>query len=313
MIKVNTYPLARGLASYVLPRRIFERPGSGGTFSSEYCYSVWHRHLYFLLENGLFSGPQEICTVAEIGPGDSLGIGMSALYSGAEKYFAFDVIEHANLDRNLSVNDTLLKLYSENRDIPHGERQKNTHPMLPVYDFPQDCAKLSSEYFRNRHRQISLALRRDASSTLSMEYVVPWMQQSDARSQQLDLIFSQAVMEHVADIEFAYAEMYRWLRPGGVVSHQIDFKTHEMTVDWNGHWYIPTPVWRVLAHGRKYPLNRLPLSAHLGVLEKVGFKIAFVLPVRKASVFGDIKPAVLGVHFTADDLVTSGALIQAIK
>lgn len=34
------YPLVRGLASYVLPSSIFYRPGKGGTFSSEYCYSV---------------------------------------------------------------------------------------------------------------------------------------------------------------------------------------------------------------------------------------------------------------------------------
>ena len=34
------YPLVRGLASYVLPSSIFYWPGKGGTFSSEYCYSV---------------------------------------------------------------------------------------------------------------------------------------------------------------------------------------------------------------------------------------------------------------------------------
>jgi len=51
---VRFYPFARGLASYVLPRSIFYRPGSGGTFSSGYCYSVWLRHLHYLIENAGF-------------------------------------------------------------------------------------------------------------------------------------------------------------------------------------------------------------------------------------------------------------------
>jgi hypothetical protein len=43
-------------------------------------------------------------------------------------------------------------------------------------------------------------------------------------------------MGHVDDIEFAYREMFNWLRPGGVISHQVDSKTHEMIIEWNGHW-----------------------------------------------------------------------------
>jgi len=33
-------------------------------------------------------------------------------------------------------------------------------------------------------------------------------------------------MEHVDDIEFAYCEMFNWLRTGRVISHQVDLKTY---------------------------------------------------------------------------------------
>jgi len=120
----------------------------------------------------------------------------------------------------------------------------------------------------------------------------------------LDLIYSQAVMEHVLEIESAYREMYRWLKPGGVISHQIDFKAHEMSKIWNGHWFIGDLTWKVLAHGRKYPINRLPLSAHIDAMEKVGFEIKFLLPVEQPNSFGRRRPKVPKIIFSERDLVT---------
>ena len=48
---------------------------TGGTDSVRYCYSVWLRHLVLAYENGYKKIPER---VAELGPGDSLGIGLSA-------------------------------------------------------------------------------------------------------------------------------------------------------------------------------------------------------------------------------------------
>jgi len=120
-------------------------------------------------------------------------------------------------------------------------------------------------------------------------------------------------MEHVEDIEFAYQQMFKWLKPGGVISHQVDFKTHEMTKDWNGHWYIGSKMWDLVSHGRKYPMNRLPLSSHIQMIEKAGFEIAFIKPVTTKNGFTDTHPKIFGVVFSDEDLITSGALIQAIK
>ena len=59
---------------------------TGGTDSARYCYSVWLRHLAMAHTNGLPTSPK---IVAELGPGDSIGMGLAALIAGTEKYFAF--------------------------------------------------------------------------------------------------------------------------------------------------------------------------------------------------------------------------------
>jgi hypothetical protein len=313
MIILRFYPLVRGLASYILPRSIFSRPGSGGTFSSEYCYGVWLRHLHFLIENKLFKSLDQIKNVAEIGPGDSLGIGLSAIYSGASNYYAFDVLEHANTKKNEIINSELKDFFISNKDIPNTEKQRFTSPNLPNYLFPDVLKYYSKSYYESKFNEIKKALTRGDSDQVKIQYIVPWLNTDKKSLKNIDLIFSQAVMEHVEDIEFAYKEMFNWLRPGGVISHQVDFKAHEMTDEWNGHWFIGDTMWEILSHGRKYPMNRLPLSTHIEMIEKAGFKIVFIKPVEKENSFKDQLPKVPNVIFSESDLVTSGALIQAIK
>ncbi len=313
-MQVRLYPLVRGIASYVLPSTMFVRPGSGGSFSSEYCYSVWLRHLHYLIDNQIFGSVSDIRKVAEIGPGDSLGIGMSALYTGASSYFAFDVIEHANLNANLAINNELCNLFVNKTPIPNTLKQRNTAPKLPSYDFPSRYLSFKNEYYLQRKEEIKKSLQNVTGPTdLSIQYIVPWQNNIREDIKDIDLIFSQAVMEHVADIEFAYHEMYRWLRKGGVISHQVDFKTHEMTKEWNGHWFIGETMWDILAHGRKYPMNRLPLSAHVKMIERAGFTVKNIIPVQRENFLKGQSPKVPNVTFTEEDLVTSGALIQAVK
>lgn len=314
-MSINTYPVLRGLASYVLPGKLLKRPGSGGSFSSEYCYSVWLRHLVQLVEHGLIKDLSQLKKIAEIGPGDSLGIGMAALLSGGREYYGFDVIEHANAVENIKVAEEVADFFKQRKPIPHKERQfRNTKPHLDSYDFPEKIfeGEILKEEFDKKLEQIKIALK-GGESEVKIDYVVPWYEKEPLMQGEMDLIFSQAVMEHVEDIEHAYRSMYQWLKPGGVISHQVDFKAHEMTDEWNGHWYIGNTMWKFLLHGRKYSINRLPLSAHLKEIEKAGFKIKNIVPDKQDNVFGGKKPKVTRCDFTEEDMTTASALIQAIK
>ncbi|MBM4372890.1 MAG: hypothetical protein FJ098_14650, partial [Deltaproteobacteria bacterium] len=73
-----------GIATFVPGVRFLDRRGTGGTGSARYCYSVWLRHLVLAKDRGLLD--QVPATVAELGPGDSIGIGLAALLSGATAY-----------------------------------------------------------------------------------------------------------------------------------------------------------------------------------------------------------------------------------
>ena len=90
-------------------KSIFVTPplGTGGTVSAQYCYSVYLRHLVIADQHGLANDPR---TVVELGPGDSIGIGLMALLTGAEQYYAVDQVRHASSATNLLVFDELAKL-----------------------------------------------------------------------------------------------------------------------------------------------------------------------------------------------------------
>jgi hypothetical protein len=315
MQQVNLYPLVRSIASFVLPDKLMKRPGSGGSFSSKYCYTVWLRHLVHLSKAGLLKSPCEIKKIAEIGPGDSLGVGIAGLLTGVQEYYAFDVIEHANREKNIQVLAELANYFIERIDLPHKEHEfRNTHPKLEDYSYPAyifDGTDILDE-IKKRETDIKKALMME-SSAVKIEYVPQWYEAESDLQGELDLIYSQAVMEHVDDIRHAYTKMYEWLKPGGIISHQIDFKTHEMTKEWNGHWYIGEATWKFLLHGRKYSINRLPFSAHIAEMEKAGFVIKNILPFHMKNTFDGQAPKVPNVPFSKDDMTTASALIQAIK
>ena len=200
-------------------------------------------------------------------------------------------------------------------DIPNGQKFKNTNPKLEDYRFPEKI--LGPEindivFLKDRLREITNALQ-EKNSGITINYVVPWDSSSSTYTEKIDLIYSQAVMEHVEDIESAYCAMYKWLKPGGILSHQIDFKTHEMTKEWNGHWFISENLWKLLLHGRKYSINRLPVSAHINAIQKAGFTIKNILPVHMENKFGSENVKVKRYTFHGEDYKTSSVLIQALK
>jgi len=312
-MSISIVSVIKGLASYVLPKSMIGVTGTGGSNSAEYCYSVWLRHLYCLQEKGIIKTVDSIENVAELGPGDSLGIGICSLYTGAKKYYAFDVIKHSNIKHNKYINEEVGKLFEQKTDIPSGSISKNVKPVISNYKFPSSLLPFDAGYYNERRGYIDKALDNQTDSPVHISYVVPWMKSNNLDVPQIDLVFSQAVMEHVIDIDFTYKQMYDWLKPGGIISHQIDFKAHEISKKWNEHWFISESLWKVLMHGRKYAINRLPLSAHIKAIEKAGFIIKNVVPFNQKNEFEGKKPLVPGVAFDEQDFCTSSALIQAVK
>jgi hypothetical protein len=306
--------MLRGMKTYV--------PGSvkttqtGGTNSARYCYGVWLRHLILARANGMATFPGDL---AELGPGDSIGIGLAGLMSGAQTYRALDVVQYASAPKNSEVFSGLVELFARRAAIPDHDEFPRLHPRLESYLFPAEVLPAS-------HLETMLSPQRIADLRAQMEsaeeskegrrairYVCPWNDQDVIDRESVDFVYSQAVLEHVNDIASTYRALHVWLRTGGFMSHVIDFASHGLVPDWNGHWSFDDFEWRIVKGARPFLLNRLVLGDHLKEIEKCGFHIVKVTRFTDDSGLPRERLAARYRDLTAEDLRTCSAHVIAQK
>ena len=291
---------------------IFGR-GGGDSNSGRYCYSIWLRHLVTAFENGWRERPR---VVAELGPGDSLGVGLSALVSGVEAYHAFDVVKHARVKRNLAVLAEIVELYRSRAAIPDDDEFPEVRPRLTSYAFPRHIltdAILDDALGEARLARLRDSVARQNTPGSMIDYRTRWFDDRAIERDSIDLVFSQAVLEHVDDLPSTYRAMQLWLKPNGLASHQIDFRCHNTSYAWNGHWRYSDRVWRLIRGKRSYLLNREPFSRHVRFLADNGFAVTGSQAETRESEIdrGDLAPRFR--ELTDADLTTSSGLLQAIK
>jgi SAM-dependent methyltransferase len=253
-------------------------------------------------KNGLNPYPQ---VVAELGPGDSLGIGLAALISGSERYLGFDIVEHANVKRNLKVFDELVALFNNKVDIPGYDEFPDVKPYLDKYNFPSDIlneSRLNYAMKKSRLVRIRNSITNTYYRDSLIKYKVPWYDADVIEEESVDMIYSQAVLEHVDDLVNTYRAMYLWLKPNGYISHQID-----------GHWTYSDFMWKLIRGKRSYLLNRETHSKHVEIIENEDFRIECEKRIKSKSNLStdDLAPRFKSI--TDDDLTTSGSFIQALK
>ncbi|MBT9519349.1 MAG: methyltransferase domain-containing protein [Dechloromonas sp.] len=295
-------------------KSIFITPpvGTGGTVSAQYCYSVYLRHLVIADQHGLTTDPR---TVLELGPGDSIGIGLMALLTGAEQYYAVDQVRHASRATNLLVFDELVELLSAQTPIPSGGEFAEILPGLGDYSFPSEILseeRLAQVLATDRLNRIRNALAGNLT-TGPIRYLAPMGRMHEIPGDSVDLILSQAVMEHIDQLEETYTECFRCLKPSGFMSHQIDLRCHDTALEWNGHWKYAAPTWCLMRGGRPWFINRHPCSTHIGLVNQIGFNIR--AEIKQSASLG-IARRQLASRFKAlseNDLTTAGVLVLASK
>jgi len=308
---MNFRQLAYGILSFVpgIPESLYK--GTGGTVSADYCYCIWLRHLVLAHGAGMNTFPS---TVAELGPGDSIGTGLAALLSGASRYLALDAIAHADIERNLRVFDALVELFRRQADIPNREQFPEIKLDLADFRFPR--AILTPSRMHNALadervawlRQLVSGARRDPDI---IDYRAPWDQPSETDTGSVDFILTNAVMEHVTDLPAAYIAMQRWLRPGGFASHQIDFRSHGLFNAWDGHWACPDWLWRLFLGHRAYLLNCEPFATHHALAGTAGFHERYCVRIESAPVSRRLAKRFRGMSLI--DRSTSGAYVLQQK
>jgi hypothetical protein len=310
VFEVRPRAFASGLASFVPGVRRFMVRGTGGTCSARYCYTVWMRHLVKAEAAGM---PTQHSCVAELGPGDSLGVGLSALLSGAPRYVALDAKSHANPDQNLTIFEELVSLFCRREPIPDDVEFPLVRPKLQDYSFPSRILseeRLASALSPSRIDEIRAAVLGRSTRGVVLEYRAPWTDPSVVVPGSVDFLFSQAVLEHVDDLERTYGAMRAWVKPTAFLSHSIDFTSHSITRSWNGHWTLGDSTWKIVRGTRPYLINRKPLSYHLGLLSKYGFALVH-LEKQHALVNPAFRAAPRFSGMDRADLSTCGAFVQA--
>lgn len=288
------------------------RKHSTGTASARYCYAVWLTHLTMAHRYGVIQTIPGY--VAEIGPGNSLGTGLAALLSGANEYYAFDVVKHTTIDKNVKILDELIALFRSRANIPDREEFPQIVTELDSYKFPHDI--ITDECLETALQQGRLfAIKDDLVNKHSkfIKYTVPWNDREIIKDSSIDMIFSMSVLEHVDDLRAAYESAYKWLKSGGVMSHEIDFKCHGHSNKWNGHWAYADLTWRIIRGNRPYLINRCPHSFHIDLLRESNFKI--IADITKQDQFGIARDELARTfsNLSDQDMTTHNAYMLSIK
>ncbi len=307
--------IIKGLASYVPGvYRLFSKNKTGGTDMASHCYEVWLKHITMSWENGLKAIPD---SVAELGPGDSIGVGLAALLSGVNKYYALDIVRYVDTERNLLIFDELVELFKKRAGKPEGG--------WPDYDSHLDDNLFPSHILTKKVLDAALTQERIESirnillnkvpvdKRIIVEYIVPWNDPRIISKESIDLIVSSSVLEHVADLENTYKAFWSWLKPGGLMSHQIHLASHGMSEKWNGHWAYTQLTWKIITGKRQNMINREPCSKHINLIEKNQFKILCLLKRYRPDSIERSQLSPYCHKLSEDDFRCSGVFVQAKK
>ena len=274
----NFKPVVKGALTWIpgVQRALYDRTAGGGTGKARYCYGVWMKHLSLLWQAGMRTHP---AAVAELGPGKSLGTGLAALLSGVESYAALDVVRHASVATTAPLLEPMAELFRRRVSCPQGGFPDYS-AVLDARLFPSGILtdeRLARSLDAARLAELTDAVRRlDAKEQHPRLRYGTWASGGVVRAEEADLLFSHVVLCLVEDQEAFYRCCALWLKPGGWMSHQIDFTSHGITNEWNGHLQYTDAVWRIIVGQRPIFANRERLSRHLALMDKYGFEVVSV-------------------------------------
>jgi hypothetical protein len=308
-------PLVKGIISFIPGiRLVLPKPKTGGTDSPLYCYEQWMKHLTMLWASGMRHIPNSL---VELGPGDSLGVGLAAVLSGINNYVALDVVEYSDNRGNMRMLDELIQLFRDRAGRP-AKGWPDYDQYLDARLFPSHILTdqiLSQALSETRITMIRemLANPENNAAPLKIKYLAPWSDNGVIPQGTADIIISHSVLEHVEDLESIHRAFGRWLKAGGFFTHQIDLTSHEASTEWNRHWAYSQGMWKIILGKRSYFINRLPCSAHLKLIKQNGFKIVCCHKRYRQDGITRSQLAADWQHLSDDDLTCSGLFIQAQK
>jgi hypothetical protein len=256
--------------------------------------------------------------VAELGCADSLGIGIVAVISGSNSYTALELRSFDFRANSIQLFDEIVELFASKAKIPDDSEFPKISLKLSDYAFPTgifppqihgalcDTARLAA--IRKQIESIS-----DGETGNTFNYVAPWDAKVNALRGRFDLIFSRAVMEHVAEADKVYSRLHDCLKLSGLMFHDIEYNSHHTSKHWNGHWAFSNFVWKLIKGKRPMIINRIPHSIHAKMMALSGFKLIDDFRVIKESSLTRELVAYENGDISAEDLSSYGGWFLAEK
>lgn len=100
---------------------------------------------------------------------------------------------------------------------------------------------------------------------------------------EIDLVMSRAVLEHVNDLPASFRDMHTALKPGGIAIHQVDLKSHGLHRQ-NPLDFLSWPTWLwSLMYSKKGVPNRLRIDAYRHAVSQCDFELLAMRPTLLAS------------------------------
>lgn len=187
--------------------------------------------------------------IAELGPGDFVGLAPLLLGAGASSYTAIDRFAGP---------------------IGSPEAKRFYEALM------ESCARRRPELATGlRHRGIEVARFPECYPELIRRLNCAIEALGDEAPERFNLVFSNNVLEHVSDLDKMASNVHQSLRPGGLSLHRVDFGPHDFWADQPDplDWLrVSEPVWRWMGSNRATP-NRKRLPHLVSAFEAVGFAV----------------------------------------
>lgn len=253
----------KGLVSFIPGYKIFssKKKTKHSSSNSEFCYNFWLGLLIYLDENKINC---DFSDIIEIGSGNSIGIGYCALLTKTKKYTSYDIKKFDDKIFNIDLFEEILLLFSQKKDIFIDEKLINIR--IKSNKFPEhliDYNFLTEKNVSFLRKQI---LSKEIGKSISLKNNI-----DQDQSIKYTFAFSRAVMEHVKNPDLLYYKVNEILYSQSVFINDIEFHSHGITKEIDGHLRINKFLWWLIYGKRDYFLNRVIYNEHKCLLEKNNF------------------------------------------
>tara|TARA_Y100001958_G_C21248633_1_gene581700 strand:- start:10470 stop:11405 length:936 start_codon:yes stop_codon:yes gene_type:complete len=241
---------------YIKLRKFFKPTinETGGTSNPNYCYSLFLRtfNSYFKYCNKIPKG------ILEVGPGDSNVVSLLWLMIGSKKVISIDAYEYLKKDQlidNFKSSSELL--------INKSFCKSNINPKLNLNIYEKLWTILPPlKELRKRQKIILNEIHNfNLNKESKMFSYIPNYTLKQKFSLKFDLIFSQAVFEHIKEPKKVLNFIHNNLSNNGIVYTSVDFKSHGSSTLFNGHYLFSESQYKKISSLYLFRfINRLPPS-----------------------------------------------------